>query len=198
MLPATVRTDRRTEIRRRRPHRETRRRAERVLDPERERERITGLRVEDVLHHDAVGLALPDSPACPADEAVDRVRGLGLAEGQLVPLPVELVATVLDPVRPRTEHLASPRGGLLLEPVAVEDVPAVHRVGPKPAADLDNDRPLVPERDLVLLARRRERHTIPPHAIRSRRWSPTRSEFAIAVRAGLTAPMLGKMLVSTT
>src|SRR5262249_5838195 len=32
----------------------------------------------------------------------------------------------------------------------------------------------------------------------SSRWSPTRSEFAIAVSAGLTAPMLGKMLVSTT
>jgi hypothetical protein len=34
--------------------------------------------------------------------------------------------------------------------------------------------------------------------IRSSRWSPTRSEFAIAVSAGFTAPMLGKTLVSTT
>ena len=33
---------------------------------------------------------------------------------------------------------------------------------------------------------------------RSSRWSPTRSAFAIAVRAGFTAPMLGKKLVSTT
>ncbi len=33
---------------------------------------------------------------------------------------------------------------------------------------------------------------------RSRRWSPTRSAFAIAVSAGFTAPMLGKKLVSTT
>ena len=33
---------------------------------------------------------------------------------------------------------------------------------------------------------------------RSRRWSPTRSALAIAVRAGFTAPMLGKKLVSTT
>src|SRR5256885_11469990 len=32
---------------------------------------------------------------------------------------------------------------------------------------------------------------------RSSKWSPTRSEFAIAVRAGFTAPMLGKTLVST-
>jgi hypothetical protein len=36
------------------------------------------------------------------------------------------------------------------------------------------------------------------YLIRSSRWSPTRSEFAIAVKAGFTAPMLGKMLVSTT
>src|SRR6185436_178663 len=33
---------------------------------------------------------------------------------------------------------------------------------------------------------------------RSRRWSPTRMALAIAVRAGFTAPMLGKKLVSTT
>ena len=33
---------------------------------------------------------------------------------------------------------------------------------------------------------------------RSIRWSPTRMAFALAVRAGLTGPMLGKKLVSTT
>lgn len=33
---------------------------------------------------------------------------------------------------------------------------------------------------------------------RSTRWSPTRRAFAMAVRDGLTAPMLGKKLVSTT
>jgi len=33
---------------------------------------------------------------------------------------------------------------------------------------------------------------------RSSKWSPTLSELAIAVSAGLTAPMLGKTLVSTT
>ena len=36
------------------------------------------------------------------------------------------------------------------------------------------------------------------YASRSRRWSPTRRELAIAVKAGFTAPMLGKTLVSTT
>ena len=39
-------------------------------------------------------------------------------------------------------------------------------------------------------------HVIPPS--RPSRWSPTRSEFAIAVSAGLTAPIDGKTLVSTT
>ena len=38
---------------------------------------------------------------------------------------------------------------------------------------------------------------VPPPS-RSSRWSPTRRAFAIAVSAGLTAPMLGKKLVSTT
>ena len=33
---------------------------------------------------------------------------------------------------------------------------------------------------------------------RESRWSPTRRALAIAVRAGFTAPMLGKKLVSTT
>ena len=37
-----------------------------------------------------------------------------------------------------------------------------------------------------------------PYPSRSSRWSPTRSAFAIAVKAGFTAPMLGKQLVSTT
>ena len=35
-------------------------------------------------------------------------------------------------------------------------------------------------------------------SVRSSRCSPTRMAFAIAVRAGFTAPMLGKKLVSTT
>jgi hypothetical protein len=34
--------------------------------------------------------------------------------------------------------------------------------------------------------------------IRLSRWSPTRMALAMAVRAGFTAPMLGKKLVSTT
>ena len=38
----------------------------------------------------------------------------------------------------------------------------------------------------------------PPQPSRWSRWSPTRTALAIAVRAGFTALMLGKKLVSTT
>ena len=85
---------------------------ERVLDRERERERVAGLRMEHVLQHDAARLALADAPAGPADEAVDRVLRLGLVERELVPPPVELVGAVLEPVRPRDQHLAPPGGDL--------------------------------------------------------------------------------------
>ena len=50
---ASVGAGGRADIRRRRLHRQARVR-ERVLDAERERERIAGLRVDDVLHHDPV------------------------------------------------------------------------------------------------------------------------------------------------
>jgi hypothetical protein len=73
------------------------------------------------------------------------------------------------------------------------------------AAHLDDDGMLFPERELDLLARRTDQWAalLPVVAsvsapIRSSTWSPTLSEFAIAVSAGLTAPMLGKTLVSTT
>ena len=73
----------------------------------------------------------------------------------------------------------------------------------------------LPARDLGSVGRRRPRrrvrglaHSLAPalsagfgpagQPSRPSRWSPTRNAFAIAVRAGFTAPMLGKKLVSTT
>ena len=50
---------------------------ERVLDSERERERIPGLRMQRVLEHDAVGRVLGGGPGRPADESVDRVSRRG-------------------------------------------------------------------------------------------------------------------------
>ena len=49
----------------------------------------------------------------------------------------------------------------------------------------------------VLGARRMEERA-PSHPSRSRRWSPTRSAFAMMVRAGFTAELEGKKLPSTT
>ena len=125
---------------------------ERVLDRESERERIPGLRLENVLQHDAMRLALGHGPGGPAHEAVDRVPLLRLGEGEPVPLTVVLVAAVLEPVRPRDQHLAASRRGHLVGPVAVDDVATAGRVRAKPGADLDDDHYLGAVPDLDLLA----------------------------------------------
>ena len=130
---------------------------QRVLDGERERERVARLRVEHVLEDGAAGLLLPDRPAHPADEAVDRVVRLWLTQWKLIRAPVELVAPVLDPVRPGDQELppggaAHPVGG-----VAVEEVGAAGGVGAQAAADLDDHRPLVVGHELDLPPRRRRR-----------------------------------------
>ena len=59
---------------------------ERVLDPEIERERVAGSRVQPVLERGAIGLVLDDRPLRPAHEPVDRVPPLGLVERELVAL----------------------------------------------------------------------------------------------------------------
>src|SRR5262249_13701970 len=197
MLAVAVGAGVAAEVRRRRPDGQAGL-VELVLDPECEREGIARLGVDDVLHHDPGGLALGGTPRRPAHQAVDRVSVLGLGERQVVAAAVELVGAVLDAVRPRNEDLAASRRGQVARAVAVEDVSAVDRVRPQPAPDLDDNGLLAAERELELLAGRRDRHMDLCHAIRSRRGSPTRSELAIAVSAGLTAPIDGKTLVSTT
>ena len=80
MRTASVRTAIRPEVRRRRPDAEPVLR-EQVLERERERERIPRLRMQDVLQHQAVPLAVGDGPRAPANEAVDRfVLPLGLGQ----------------------------------------------------------------------------------------------------------------------
>ena len=78
-----------------------------------------------------------------------------------MPAPVELVAAVLDAVRPRDEHLPAARRAHLVGAVAVEHLAAADRVRPKPAADLDDDRALVPVRELELLAGTGSRRSLP-------------------------------------
>ena len=65
---------------------------------------------------------------------------------------VELVGAILEAVRPRDQHLAPPRGALLVRCVAVEELATRCGVCPQAAADLHYDRPLVAVRDLDLLA----------------------------------------------
>ena len=143
--------------------------AEGVLDVEGERERIAGLWVDHVLHHDAIRLTFADGPGRPAHEAVDRVRELRLGERQLVALPVELVASVLQPVRPGDEQLPATRLRLLVRAVAVEDLLTGDRIGAQSAAHLDDHRALVAERDLDLLTGWRGGRILLIHAIRSSR-----------------------------
>src|SRR5262249_37093595 len=156
-------------------------------------ERVAGLRMQRVLHHDAIRLPVGRSPCDPAHEAVDRVAGFGLGERKLVPAARELVGAVLEPARPGNEHLAPSGGSDLLFGVAVQDVAFADGVGAQTAADLDDDGALVSCANLDLLAGRQHMRHQP--SIRWSRWSPTRSEFAIAVSAGLTAPIDGKTLV---
>ncbi len=114
MSPAAVRTRIGADVRRRRAHAQPLLR-KRVLDRESERERIPGLRMENVLQNDAVRLALGDGPGRPAHEAMDRVAVVRLGEGEPVTLSVELVGAVLEPVRPRDQHLAPPGRAHLVE-----------------------------------------------------------------------------------
>jgi hypothetical protein len=69
-------------------------------------------------------LALGGSPGSPADEAVDRVTVLRLVQWELVAPPVELEAAILQPVRPRDQHLTPARGAHLVGPVSVDKLPA--------------------------------------------------------------------------
>ena len=58
-----------------------------VLDAESKRERVAGLRLEHVVQHDAVSLALDRRPRGPADEPVDRVSCSGSVSGSWSRLP---------------------------------------------------------------------------------------------------------------
>jgi hypothetical protein len=86
------------------------------------------LRMEDVLHHDPAWLARRRVPGDPADEAVDRVAAFRLVQRELVTAPVELVAAVLKPVRPRDQGLPSARGAHLVGAISVDKVPTICRV----------------------------------------------------------------------
>ena len=77
-----------------------------------------------MFHHDPVWLAGGGGPGGPANEAVDRVVVFRLVQRELVAAPVELVAAILQPVRPRDQHLPPARRAHLVGPVSVDKLPA--------------------------------------------------------------------------
>ena len=87
---------------------------------------------------------------------MDRVPVLRLVQLELMALPVELVAPVLQPVRPGDQDLAPARGARPAGRVAVEDLTPASRIGANPAADLVQDGSLVVGEELDLLARRHQ------------------------------------------
>ena len=128
---------------------------ERVLDAEVERERVARLRVQHVLHHDPVRLPLADPPGGPAHEAVDRVRAPPARSAR-----AGAGARRTRSCRPRSRfgHGSSawPRPPCTSRRRrSRRAAPGRQRVRAQPAADLDDDRPLVAERELDLLAGRR-------------------------------------------
>jgi hypothetical protein len=76
---------------------------QRVGDLERERERVSRLRMEHVAERHALGRAPQRAPVDPEDEPVQRGRALGLGEREAL----VAVAAVAQPVRPGCEHLAA-------------------------------------------------------------------------------------------
>jgi hypothetical protein len=108
--------------------------------------------MEAVLHDDSAGLALGDRPSSPADEAVDRIAATRFVKRELVPLALELVAAVLQPVRPWHQDLPSSRGAHLVDPVSIEDVATRCRVLTEAAPDFHDHSALIAEHDLDLLA----------------------------------------------
>ena len=111
-----------------------------------------------MLHLDTVWRQLAGGPGSPANKAVNRVQPLRLGERELVMCSRKGVAAVLQPVRPWDQYLATPRRAYLVDPVAVEQVAALHRIATKAAADRNDDSPLLPVGDLVLRARRSNRN----------------------------------------
>ena len=84
---------------------------------------------------------------------MDRVPPLGLVERELVALARELVAAVLNPVRPRREQLPAAGAAHRDDAVAVEHRLVADRVPAQAAAEPDDDHALVADRELDLLAR---------------------------------------------
>src|SRR5215469_16890768 len=151
MSAATVRTGLCAEVRGRCPHLESAIR-QRVLDANSEQKRVARLRIKNVFHHHPVWLALGSGPGGPTNETVDCVAVLRLVQWELVTTPVELIAPILQPVRPRDQHLTSARRTHLIGVISVEKLTAANRVRAESSANPDDDSLLIFGCDRDLLA----------------------------------------------
>src|SRR5262245_8957841 len=125
---------------------------QRIFDAKSEREGVAWLGMQDVFHHDPVRAALRGSPGCPAHQTVNRVAAFRLVQRELVAKSVELVAAVLQPVRPRDQGLPPTRGAHFVGSVSVDNLPSGGKVRAEAPADRDDNSLLVARCDLNLLA----------------------------------------------
>ncbi len=132
-----------------------------------EQVRIAGGAVQPDAHRHAIGLLLDRLPGAPAQQAVDRVVVLGLAQVELELLAGELVGAVLQSVGPRDERGSARAVAHGVFGIGVEYIAVAVRVGAHAAADLDDDRPLVTRGDLELPTGRQDGHR--PATRRARR-----------------------------
>ena len=114
-----------------------------------------------MFHHDSMWLTLDHGPGSPANEAVYRITALRLVQWELVVPLVEFIAAILQPVRPRDQHLTPARRAHLVGTVSVDKLPAAGGVGAKPTTNLDDHRLLISGCDRDLLARWRYQHSPP-------------------------------------
>jgi hypothetical protein len=131
-----------------------------VLDLERKRERVAGLRMELVPHQHPVRRAFGDQPGAPADEAVDRIPLADLVQRELVTLPVEVVDAVLDPVGEGDQHLTAPRAAHLVRAIPVQELATTRGVGAEAGAHLGDGSSLLAEDELDLLTGRSDQTRI--------------------------------------
>src|SRR5215471_8450480 len=151
MSAASIGTSVRAEVRGRRLHPEAIA-GECIFDTDSEQKRIARSWIKNVLHHHPVWLSLGGGPGGPTNETVDRVAALRLVQWDLVAAPVELIAPVLQPVRPRDQDLAPARRTHLVGAISVEKLAAADRVRAESAADRDDHSLLVLGQDRDLLA----------------------------------------------
>ena len=114
---------------------------------------IAGARRDQGLHFDPVRFNLLRYPWNPAQEPVNRVSLSRLGQRKLESLAIELVGSVVKPVRPGNQRRpVSP----VADPICrkgIEDSPSTTLVSADASTDLDDGRDLISEGNLDLTAR---------------------------------------------